>query len=130
MPLPGSITFKIGATFHLQNKNLGRFRELASSTMSMEKQTENKVYFHYNHTDSCSSARWTARESFNFMYERPWQDVVYFYSNVVNARFTLSTLFAYGAQVSVSFQFNSVFFLLFIYSAKFSLMILADMFPC
>ncbi|KAE8735478.1 Detected protein of confused Function [Hibiscus syriacus] len=74
---------------------LGNFRAIASIS-SMENQTENKVYFHYNHTDSCSSARWTARESYQFMYERPWQDVCRFYSDVVNGCLTLSTLFGTG----------------------------------
>ncbi|GAV59742.1 PseudoU_synth_1 domain-containing protein [Cephalotus follicularis] len=59
----------------------------------MENQTRNKVYFHYNHTDSCKFARWTARESFEFMYGRPWQPVLDFYSNLVNRRVSLLNLF-------------------------------------
>ncbi|GMJ07165.1 hypothetical protein like AT5G35400 [Hibiscus trionum] len=89
------ITVKLAATFISKTKNLGSFRALVSMS-SMENQTENKIYFHYNHTDSCSSARWTARESFQFMYERPWQDVRHFYSGVVNGRLALSTLFGTG----------------------------------
>ncbi|XVE98903.1 hypothetical protein REPUB_Repub03eG0148700 [Reevesia pubescens] len=73
------------------------------SLMENQREKENKVYFHYNHTDSCNSARWSARESFQFMYDhRPWQDVIDFYSNVVNARLTLSSLFGNGAQLSDS----------------------------
>ncbi|KAJ4957943.1 hypothetical protein NE237_025054 [Protea cynaroides] len=53
----------------------------------MENQTEKKVYIQYNHTDPCKDARWTARESFEFMYARPWQQVTDFYSNLVNGRF-------------------------------------------
>ncbi|KAJ1703369.1 hypothetical protein LUZ63_003148 [Rhynchospora breviuscula] len=43
-----------------------------------------KVYSHYNHTDSCHLLRWTARESYQFMYARPWEKVVQFYSNLVS----------------------------------------------
>lgn len=59
----------------------------------MENQTPKKVYFHYNHTDTCKYPRWTARESYQFMYARPWQQVLDFYSNVVNGRLSLSGLF-------------------------------------
>ncbi|XP_042483160.1 tRNA pseudouridine synthase A isoform X1 [Macadamia integrifolia] len=53
----------------------------------MENQTEKTVYTHYNHTDPCKYARWTARESYQFMYTRPWQQVTDFYLNLVNGRF-------------------------------------------
>lgn len=52
-----------------------------------------KDYFHYNHTDSCKSSRWTSRESYVYMYTRPWENVVNFYSNVVNGQTTLLDLF-------------------------------------
>ncbi|KAL4295650.1 hypothetical protein GQ457_12G025370 [Hibiscus cannabinus] len=90
-----SITVKSVAIFIGKTKNLGSFRASVSMS-SIENKTENKIYFHYNHTDSCSSARWTARESYQFMYERPWQDVRHFYSDVVNGRLALSTLFGTG----------------------------------
>ncbi|KAF9617881.1 hypothetical protein IFM89_039100 [Coptis chinensis] len=55
---------------------------------------EKKVYLHYSHTDSCNSARWNGRECHEFMYSsRPWQKVVDFYSNVVNGKVPLSSLF-------------------------------------
>ncbi|XWS52335.1 hypothetical protein CRYUN_Cryun11dG0059100 [Craigia yunnanensis] len=101
-----SSTVKLVAPFISKKKKLGRFRDLVSMSV-MENQSENKVYFHYNHTDSCNSERWTARESFQFMYERPWQDVVDLYSNVVNARLTLSTLFGNGAQTCIHVDDNS-----------------------
>ncbi|XP_073052437.1 uncharacterized protein [Primulina eburnea] len=56
-----------------------------------------KDYLQYNHTDSCSPYRWTARESYQFMYARPWQMVNDFYSDAVNGRRSLSELF--GKQV-------------------------------
>ncbi|KAI7752725.1 hypothetical protein M8C21_019632 [Ambrosia artemisiifolia] len=59
---------------------------------------QTKDYLHYNHTDSCSSSRWTSRESYLFMYARPWDKVVNFYSNLVNAHTTLHHLF--GAKTS------------------------------
>ncbi|KAH7527814.1 hypothetical protein FEM48_Zijuj05G0006400 [Ziziphus jujuba var. spinosa] len=52
-----------------------------------------KVYFHYNHTDPCRFSRWTARESYQFMYARPWNQVLDFYSNLINANLSLSALF-------------------------------------
>ncbi|XP_077222547.1 pseudouridine synthase family protein isoform X3 [Tasmannia lanceolata] len=60
---------------------------------AMENQTREKVYLHYNHTDSCKYARWTARECYEFMYGRPWQQVLDFYSSIVNGHFSLSSLF-------------------------------------
>lgn len=61
---------------------------------------EKKAYVHYNHTDACKFARWTAKESFDFMYARPWQHVVDFYSDMVNDRLSLSDLF--GTEVGGS----------------------------
>ncbi|KGN63901.1 uncharacterized protein LOC101205562 [Cucumis sativus] len=58
----------------------------------MENRAQRKDYLHYNHTDRCRSARWTARESYQFMYGRPWQEVLDFYSHAVNGRFSLSSL--------------------------------------
>ncbi|KAI3524086.1 hypothetical protein L1887_02733 [Cichorium endivia] len=54
---------------------------------------QTKDYFHYNHTDSCKLSRWTSRESYVFMYTRPWENVVNFYSNLVNGQTTLLQLF-------------------------------------
>lgn len=54
-------------------------------------QPQKKLYLHYNHTDPCRFARWNARESYEFMHARPWQEVNDFYSNAVNGR---SSLFA------------------------------------
>ncbi|KAI3803196.1 hypothetical protein L1987_31345 [Smallanthus sonchifolius] len=54
---------------------------------------QTKDYLHYNHTDSCKSSRWTSRESYVFMYARPWEKVVNFYSNVVNGQTALHQLF-------------------------------------
>ncbi|XP_050220213.1 uncharacterized protein LOC126670505 [Mercurialis annua] len=59
----------------------------------MEKLCQTKIYTHYNHTDSCKFSRWNARESFQFMYARPWHQVSDFYSNLVNGRLSLSHLF-------------------------------------
>uniref|UniRef100_A0A7N0TIS3 tRNA pseudouridine synthase n=1 Tax=Kalanchoe fedtschenkoi TaxID=63787 RepID=A0A7N0TIS3_KALFE len=48
---------------------------------------------HYNHTDSCKHLRWTAKESYEYMYSRNWQPVVDFYSNVVSGNLSVSSLF-------------------------------------
>ncbi|KAK4853851.1 hypothetical protein QYF36_015609 [Acer negundo] len=71
--------------------NIGK--QIRKFFMEAQTQAKNKVYFHYNHTDSCKFARWNARESYEFMNARPWQDVVDFYSNMVNGRLSLSDLF-------------------------------------
>ncbi|RVW67429.1 tRNA pseudouridine synthase A [Vitis vinifera] len=55
----------------------------------MENEKENKVYVHYTHTHPTKFSRWTARESHQFMYKRPWQQVLDFYSNVVTGRCSL-----------------------------------------
>ncbi|KAK6944657.1 Pseudouridine synthase I, TruA, alpha/beta domain [Dillenia turbinata] len=61
----------------------------------MEK--EEKVYVHYNHTDPFKHSRWTARESYQFMYDRPWDQVSDFYHDLVNCRSSFSHLL--GTQV-------------------------------
>ncbi|OWM86896.1 hypothetical protein CDL15_Pgr015932 [Punica granatum] len=54
---------------------------------------DKKVYAHYNHTLPSKYPRWTARESFQFMEDRPWQEVRDFYSNLVDGQSSLPTLF-------------------------------------
>ncbi|KAI3849462.1 hypothetical protein MKX03_033754 [Papaver bracteatum] len=59
----------------------------------MENQTDSSTYLHYNHTDSCKDSRWTARECYEFMYDkRPWQKVHNFYLNLVNGRLPIQSL--------------------------------------
>ncbi|XP_042056769.1 tRNA pseudouridine synthase A isoform X2 [Salvia splendens] len=52
-----------------------------------------KDYVQYQHTDSCSLLRWTARESYEFMYARPWHEINDFYLDVVNGRQSLHQMF-------------------------------------
>ncbi|XP_039131664.1 tRNA pseudouridine synthase A [Dioscorea cayenensis subsp. rotundata] len=57
---------------------------------------ETNACVHYNHTDPHSSSRWTARESYQYMYARPWHKVLAFYSQLVRSgdgASSLSTLF-------------------------------------
>ncbi|KAI3437273.1 uncharacterized protein J3R85_005516 [Psidium guajava] len=61
--------------------------------------SEEKVYVHYDHVLPSRYDRWTARESFRFMHDRPWQEVQDFYSSVINGRLSLSELF--GTERSV-----------------------------
>lgn len=77
-----------------------RFRRFS---MESQRHAEKKVYVHYNHTDSCKFARWTAKESYEFMHARPWQNVVDFYSDMVTGRLTLSDLF--GTEVGYFYFF-------------------------
>ena len=36
-------------------------KQIRKFFMEAQTETKNKVYFHYNHTDSCKFARWNAR---------------------------------------------------------------------
>ncbi|XP_065847831.1 uncharacterized protein [Euphorbia lathyris] len=72
----------------------------SSISSRMEKETQSKLHFHYNHTDSCKLSRWTSRESYQFMYTRPWHEVIDFYSNVVNGKTAFFDLF--GTQITSS----------------------------
>ncbi|BAF20202.2 Os06g0663100 [Oryza sativa Japonica Group] len=44
---------------------------------------EGDEHAHYNHTDACHHLRWTAKESYEYMYARPWSRVVDFYAELV-----------------------------------------------
>ncbi|KAJ1408170.1 Serine-threonine/tyrosine-protein kinase, catalytic domain [Sesbania bispinosa] len=68
----------------------------------MDNQLESESHVHYNHTDPCKYARWTARESFQFMYARPWERVNDFYLNVVNGNLSLPLLF--GAETVLDYN--------------------------
>ncbi|KAJ7973679.1 tRNA pseudouridine synthase [Quillaja saponaria] len=59
----------------------------------MENLGEKEKHVHYNHTDPWRYARWDARESYQFMYSRPWQQVNDFYLNAVNGSLSLLALF-------------------------------------
>ncbi|CAN8287066.1 unnamed protein product [Cochlearia groenlandica] len=52
-----------------------------------------RVYAHYHHADACSKARWNASETYRFMYDRPWQHVLDFYSNAVQGKLSVMNLF-------------------------------------
>ncbi|KAF8038673.1 hypothetical protein BT93_B1266 [Corymbia citriodora subsp. variegata] len=86
-----------------------RFRAIAtrrrssSPTLSMkggepDSGEEEKAYVHYDHVLPSRYERWTTRESFQFMHNRPWQEVRDFYFSVINGRSSLSELF--GAERS------------------------------
>ncbi|KAG9449769.1 hypothetical protein H6P81_009734 [Aristolochia fimbriata] len=59
----------------------------------MKNLMKEKDFVHYNHTDPCSHARWTARECYQFMYQRPWKPVADFYFDLLNGNLSLSSLF-------------------------------------
>ncbi|KAL4205275.1 hypothetical protein AMTRI_Chr01g113770 [Amborella trichopoda] len=63
------------------------------ASSSMETDSSNKIYVHYGHDDYCKFNRWTSRESYQFMYDRPWQHIVDFYSCLVDRRLSLSSMF-------------------------------------
>ncbi|XP_008782817.2 tRNA pseudouridine synthase A isoform X3 [Phoenix dactylifera] len=74
-------------------------RKVVKRASAME---NGKVYIHYNHTDPCRHSRWTARESYRYMYRRPWRKVVDFYSDLVSSgkgASSLSSLLATGKLV-------------------------------
>ncbi|XP_024028370.1 uncharacterized protein LOC21391583 isoform X2 [Morus notabilis] len=74
------------------HKHLNPIRRVGV-VVEMETHSTNKDYVHYNHSDPCRFSRWTARESYQFMYGRPWQQVLDFYSNLVNGTTSFSSLF-------------------------------------
>eukprot|EP01018_Ginkgo_biloba_P027549 Gb_01005 [translate_table: standard] len=57
-----------------------------------------KVYVHYDHKDACREYRWTARESHQYLYDRPWNEVLNFYSHLTAGRLSLSSLFCKGVK--------------------------------
>ncbi|CAK9186350.1 unnamed protein product [Ilex paraguariensis] len=59
----------------------------------MERQTQNKVYAYYDHTDASKYSRWTTKECYQFMSARPWQQVLDYYSDLVRGQVSLSALF-------------------------------------
>ncbi|CAI8619649.1 unnamed protein product [Vicia faba] len=66
----------------------------SSNSMDTNNQTETVPnHVHYNHTDPSKYARWNARESFEFMYARPWQRLNQFYLNTVRGNFSFPLLF-------------------------------------
>ncbi|KAG0463858.1 hypothetical protein HPP92_019927 [Vanilla planifolia] len=68
-------------------------RAMSRITSALEK----KSFAHYDHKDSCKLSRWTARESFQYMYARPWQKVSDFYLDLVrgdNGYSSLRSLFS------------------------------------
>nr|CAB3468653.1 unnamed protein product [Digitaria exilis] len=45
--------------------------------------TDRDEHVHYKHTDGCHHLRWTAKESYEYMYARPWSSVLDFYAELV-----------------------------------------------
>ncbi|KAF7111199.1 hypothetical protein CFC21_111240 [Triticum aestivum] len=70
---------------------LAKFRPLmaaapatkAAPAVAFSTAAERDGYAQYNHTDACQHLRWTARESYEYMYARPWSRVVDFYAELV-----------------------------------------------
>ncbi|KAE8818004.1 tRNA pseudouridine synthase A [Hordeum vulgare] len=70
---------------------LAKFRPLMSAAptakaapaVAFSTAAERDGYAQYNHTDTCQHLRWTARESYEYMYARPWSRVVDFYAELV-----------------------------------------------
>ncbi|CAK8579414.1 unnamed protein product [Lathyrus sativus] len=79
------------------SNNHSRRRRLffrSPNSMDNNNQTETvRNHVHYNHTDPSKYARWNARESFEFMYARPWQRVNQFYVDTVRGNFPFPLLF-------------------------------------
>ncbi|TVU08447.1 hypothetical protein EJB05_41852 [Eragrostis curvula] len=56
---------------------------VAASTAAAAAAAEREEHVHYKHTDACKHLRWTAKESYEYMYARPWSRVVDFYAELV-----------------------------------------------
>uniref|UniRef100_A0A2P2K145 tRNA pseudouridine synthase n=1 Tax=Rhizophora mucronata TaxID=61149 RepID=A0A2P2K145_RHIMU len=78
--------------FFMIRQQIRRF--IGYKAMEAHPESNVRVYSRYDHSDSCKYFRWTARESFRFMYDRPWQEVNNFYSNMVNGHSSLFDLFS------------------------------------
>lgn len=87
---------------HHHHHQLLSYCSMDKNKQSREIEIEGHV--HYNHTVPSKYPRWTARESFQFMYERPWQPVNDFYFNIVRGTLSLPVLFP--SQVHLHFCFN------------------------
>lgn len=59
--------------------------------MKTDVETE-KLHVHYDHQDDCREFRWTAKESYEYLYDKPWEDVIDFYSHLAAGRLSLSDL--------------------------------------
>ncbi|XP_045822712.1 tRNA pseudouridine synthase A [Trifolium pratense] len=80
----------------ISNNNHSRRRLFffhCQNSMDINQTERDTHHVHYNHTDPSKFARWNARESFEFMYARPWQRVNDFYLNTVRANSSLHLLF-------------------------------------
>uniref|UniRef100_A0ACD6AFE2 Uncharacterized protein n=1 Tax=Avena sativa TaxID=4498 RepID=A0ACD6AFE2_AVESA len=55
----------------------------AAPAVAFSTAAERDGYAQYNHTDACQHLRWTSRESYEYMYARPWSRVVDFYATLV-----------------------------------------------
>ncbi|KAF0904698.1 hypothetical protein E2562_036164 [Oryza meyeriana var. granulata] len=58
-------------------------RTKPAPAVSFSTAAEGDDHVHYNHTDACHHLRWTAKESYEYMYSRPWSRVVDFYAELV-----------------------------------------------
>ncbi|KAL2897907.1 tRNA pseudouridine synthase A [Bienertia sinuspersici] len=64
---------------------------IRSSTMAS--QPNKKVHHQYAHTDPCKDLRWTAKECYQFMYDKPWKAINDYYLDLVNGGSSLAELF-------------------------------------
>lgn len=65
--------------------------------MKTDVETE-KLHVHYDHQDDCREFRWTAKESYEYLYDKPWEDVIDFYSHLAAGRLSLSDLVFHGSK--------------------------------
>ncbi|KAK2439268.1 tRNA pseudouridine synthase A [Trifolium repens] len=72
---------------------IGSFKNIPRRRLFFHRNSMDSHHVHYNHTHPSKYARWNARESFEFMYARPWERVNDFYLNTVRANFALPLLF-------------------------------------
>ncbi|KAH9305990.1 hypothetical protein KI387_010394, partial [Taxus chinensis] len=87
------------ATANFTSKAFKPLRNLKTMTIVAEmKDHTGKVYAHYDHQDDCRAFRWNARESYEYMYDRPWEEVLKFYSHLAAGHLSLSSLTFNGAK--------------------------------
>ncbi|KAF5787689.1 putative tRNA pseudouridine(38-40) synthase [Helianthus annuus] len=95
---PWAVAVQLQSQITVTRRRRRKFVLSMDNNLTTNNNPQTKDYLHYNHTDSCNASRWTARESYVFMYARPWEKVVNFYSNLVNGQTALHHLFGTKSQ--------------------------------
>ncbi|MCO5549363.1 hypothetical protein L7F22_002833 [Adiantum nelumboides] len=73
-----------------------------------QKASCSRSWVQYRHEDGLDPYRWTAKEGHHFLEDRPWQEVLKFYSLVAAGKLSLSDLTFYGSSHDRNIKFSSL----------------------